>query len=121
MLNKKTIDSILAGFESNMNKANAERFPEIKKLYKDYEYPSGGQHKHDESNPFGTHRHFTKDSIDGPHTHTPQNPGGEHSHGENKGMALVDGAHTHENSEDYGYHWHDRKEKPPTHVEKPGV
>lgn len=79
--------------------------PEEKKLLKET-WPGPGYHRHDESNPYGMHRHNVGDKIDGAHTHTPQNPMGEHVHGEFEGRALIDGAHTHD-SDRLGYHHHD--------------
>ena len=64
-----------------------------------------GLHLHDESNPFGEHRHKPGEPVDGPHIHTPQNPGGVHLHGEQAGLPLTDGWHTHENGE-LGGHSH---------------
>lgn len=84
---------------------NGTLLPEEKALF-DLEYPSGGLHNHDENNPFGMHRHFLGDTIDGAHTHTPQNPHGEHVHGEFIGSALIDGSHSH-NSFGGGYHHHE--------------
>jgi hypothetical protein len=83
--------------------------PEEKALLK-RDYPGSGYHKHDDSNPFGMHRHLVSEKIDGAHTHTPQNPQGEHTHGEFEGRALINGAHSHDNEgfgESLGYHHHD--------------
>ena len=87
---------------------NGTLLPEEKKLI-DRKYPSGGIHLHDEDNPFGMHRHFLEDSIDGAHIHTTQNPKGEHVHGHTEGRALIDGGHTHDDG-GTGYHWHDYEE-----------
>ena len=100
MLNKEEQQKILAAFEKNMEDVKLTKSTEG-------EYPSGGSHTHDESNPLGIHSHFNGDADDGPHTHTPQNPGGEHAHGENAGMALIDGAHVHGGFFGSGYHWHE--------------
>lgn len=87
-------------------KSRFRDLPEEDALFKK-DYPSGGVHKHDENNPFGMHRHFLEDKIDGAHIHSPQNPGGEHFHGENKGMALIDGKHFHFHEYDaLGWHNH---------------
>lgn len=82
--------------------------PEDEALFK-FESPGPGLHTHDESNPFGIHRHVLGEAVDGGHTHTPQNPGGEHSHGEFAGMALIDGGHTHENAS-LGWHNHEQRD-----------
>ena len=108
MLSKQERDLILAEFAKNMKDARRAKgaiIPEEDTLY-DGEFPGYGLHKHDENNPFGTHRHHAGDDIDGAHVHSPQNPGGEHSHGPRAGMELIDGRHFHEH-DSLGWHHHE--------------
>lgn len=78
-------------------------------------------HKHDDNNPFGLHRHYVDEDVDGAHVHSPQNPGGEHAHGELKGVALIDGKHHHDGN---GLGWHHHCDHEENYgeipVEKPG-
>jgi hypothetical protein len=103
MLSREEEQKILTAFEHNMKSARI--------VGESVEYPSGGSHIHDDTNPLGIHKHFDSDDTDGAHTHTPQNPGGEHAHGENKGMALIDGPHYHEGFFGDGYHHHEKHEE----------
>ena len=86
-------------------KAIGNLLPEEEKLLDGLKSPSPGYHVHDEDNPFGMHRHFLKDKIDGAHQHTVLTPQGRHVHGEFVGRALIDGAHYH-GRHDLGYHSH---------------
>lgn len=107
MLNKKEQQKLSAYLAKQ--KAKAVMLPEEEELIRKA-WPASGLHRHDEDNPFGVHRHFLDEEIDGAHIHTMQNPGGEHVHGLKEGQALIDGAHTHSH-DGLGWHNHEHNDK----------